>query len=57
MNADEAWLTTNPYCMAPCVKINSAPIGDGKRGPIFGEMIAAWSELAGLDILAQIAGA
>lgn len=54
VNADEAWLTTTPYCMAPCVKINNAPIGDGARGPIFGEMMAAWSELAGLDILAQI---
>ena len=45
VNADEAWLTTTPYCMAPCVKINSVPIGDGGRGPVFGEMMAAWSDL------------
>jgi branched-chain amino acid aminotransferase len=35
VNADEAWLTTTPYCMAPCTKINNTPIGDGKPGPWF----------------------
>ncbi|MCB1277727.1 aminotransferase class IV [Prosthecobacter sp.] len=52
--ADEAWLTTTPYCMAPCTKINNTPIGDGKPGPWFQEMLAAWSALAGLDIMAQV---
>ena len=54
VNADEAWLTTTPYCMAPCVKLNGVAIGDGKPGPVFGEVTTAWSELVGLDIVAQI---
>ncbi|MBX7211413.1 MAG: aminotransferase class IV [Verrucomicrobiaceae bacterium] len=53
-NADEAWLTTTPYCMAPCTKINTIPIGDGKPGPWFKRMIAAWSQRVGLDIEAQV---
>lgn len=54
VNADEAWLTTTPYCMAPCTKINNIPIGDGKRGPHFGRMIQAWGERVGLNIESQI---
>lgn len=53
-NADEAWLTTTPYCMAPCTKINTIPIGDGKPGPWFKRMIAAWSQRVGLDIEGQV---
>jgi len=56
VNADEAWLTTTPYCMAPCTKINTIPIADGKPGPWFKKMLAAWSERAGLDIEAQVLG-
>lgn len=56
VNADEAWLTTTPYCMAPVTRINTTPIADGKTGPLFQKMLAAWSELAGLDIEAQITG-
>ena len=33
VNADEAWLTSTPYCLAPCTRINNTPIGDGKPGP------------------------
>ena len=54
VNADEAWLPTTPYCLAPCTRINNTPIGDGKPGPVFGQMIKAWSELVGIDILQQI---
>ena len=56
VNADEAWLTTTPYCMAPCTMINTTPIGDGRPGPGFRKMLSAWSELAGLDIQAQLLG-
>lgn len=54
VNADEAWLTTTPYCMAPCTRINGQPVGDGKIGPLFYELIDAWGKRVGLDILAQI---
>ncbi|MBS0210120.1 MAG: aminotransferase class IV [Planctomycetes bacterium] len=55
VNADEAWLTTTPYCLAPCTKVNNIPIGGGAPGPRFQRMLNAWSERAGMDIAAQIA--
>lgn len=54
VNADEAWLTTTPYCIAPCTKINNILVGDGKIGPLFYQFIRAWSARVGVDILAQI---
>ena len=54
VNADEAWLTTTPYCAAPCTRINGAPIGSGKRGPIISKLLARWSARVGLDIERQI---
>lgn len=56
VNADEAWLTTTPYCLAPCTRINGTPIGSGRPGPLFQALLAAWSRRVGLDIEAQILG-
>ena len=56
VNADEAWLTTTPYCIAPVTRINDQPIGSGRPGPRFGEMLSAWSAKIDFDILAQIMG-
>ena len=53
-NADEAWLTTTPYCAAPCTKINNTPIGTGKPGPMYQQLMDAWSKRVGMDILGQI---
>ena len=54
MNADEAFTTTTPYCIMPVTKINGVPIGDGRPGPIWKRLMAAWSELVGIDIERQI---
>lgn len=54
VNADEAWLTTTPYCLAPCTRINNIPIGDGRPGPRFRRMLEAWSNRVGMDVEAQI---
>ena len=54
INADEAWTTTTPYCVGPVTKINNIPISDGRPGPLFREMIQAWSDLVGIDVLDQI---
>jgi branched-subunit amino acid aminotransferase/4-amino-4-deoxychorismate lyase len=54
INADEAWLTTTPYCLAPCTKINNIPIGTGKPGLWFNTMQSAWSERVGMDIETQL---
>ena len=53
MNADEALLTSTPFCVMPVTRINSAPIADGKPGAIFRRLIEVWSREVGLDILGQ----
>lgn len=54
MNADEAFLSTTPYCLMPATRINGTPIADAKPGPIYERLIAAWSEEVGLEIRKQI---
>jgi branched-subunit amino acid aminotransferase/4-amino-4-deoxychorismate lyase len=56
VNADEAFLATTPYCMAPCVKINGLMTGRGEAGPVFNRLLEAWNDLVGLDIRAQVVG-
>ena len=54
INADEIFVATTPYCMAPVTKFNGIPVADGKVGPIFNRLLAAWSEDVGIDIRSQI---
>lgn len=54
VNADEAFLASTPFCVLPVTKINGLAIGDGKPGPIFHKLIAAWSQKVGVDIVEQI---
>jgi len=54
INADEAFLTTTPYGIAPATRINGLPIGNGTPGPLFKRIAAAWSAQVGFDILEQI---
>ena len=51
--AEEAFFTSTPYCIMPATKFNGLPVGDGKVGPVTGQLLEAWSELVGLDIAAQ----
>lgn len=54
LNADEAWLTSTPYCMVPCTRLNGIAIGHGSPGPVFEEVLGAWSERVETDIRAQV---
>jgi branched-chain amino acid aminotransferase len=57
LTADEIFLTTTPYCMAPATKVNGLPVGSGAPGgPVFERILKAWSEQVGLDIRAQMTG-
>ncbi|MFH1569908.1 MAG: aminotransferase class IV [Gemmatimonadota bacterium] len=56
INAEEAFLATTPYCLAPVTRINGVPIGEGRPGPLFRRLLDAWSERVGLDIYDQVAG-
>lgn len=51
--ADELFFTSTPYCIMPATKFNGLPVGEGKVGPIAKQILAAWSELVGMDIVAQ----
>ncbi len=51
--ADEMFFTSTPYCIMPATRFNNLAVGDGKVGPITKRLLAAWSELVGMDIVAQ----
>ncbi|NQV47713.1 MAG: aminotransferase class IV [Rhodospirillaceae bacterium] len=54
--ADEAFMTGTPFCMLPVTSLDGLPIGNGKIGPVFGKLLAAWSKAAGVDVAGQIKG-
>lgn len=54
LNADEAYLTSTPYCMLPVTRINGVAIGGGRPGPTFYRLMEAWSRLVGLDVRSQV---
>ena len=51
--ADEAFLTTSSYQLLPVGTIDGRRVGDEVPGPISRQLLAAWSEMAGLDIVDQ----
>ena len=51
--ADEAFLTSSSYQLLPVSTVDKRRIGDEVPGPISRQMLAAWSEMAGLDIVDQ----
>jgi branched-chain amino acid aminotransferase len=55
--ADEAFITGTPFCMLPVSSLNGSKIGKGKfPGKVFHEMISAWGENVGVDLISQIMG-
>jgi branched-chain amino acid aminotransferase len=53
MNADEAFLTVTSRCILPVTKVNGAPIGDGKPGPIVKQLQQGWIKMFNFDFLSQ----
>jgi branched-subunit amino acid aminotransferase/4-amino-4-deoxychorismate lyase len=51
--ADEVMLTSTSVCVLPVVECDGRAISDGKPGAAFGKLLAAWSEMVGVDIAAQ----
>jgi branched-subunit amino acid aminotransferase/4-amino-4-deoxychorismate lyase len=51
--ADEVWSTSTTVCMIPVTRFNFRPVGDGRPGPIYRRLLAAWSEEVGVDIAGQ----
>jgi len=54
INADEAFMSTTPYCIGPVTRINGLPIGDGRIGPVTRRLLDAWSAKVGLNVVQQI---
>jgi branched-subunit amino acid aminotransferase/4-amino-4-deoxychorismate lyase len=52
--ADEAILTSTPYCAMSVVAIDGRPIGRGIPGPVYETMMRAWSQEVGVDIPATM---
>ncbi len=51
--ADEAFLSNSIYCILPVGRIENRPIKSEIPGPITQRLLAAWSEMVGLDIVDQ----
>ncbi|MDA1188630.1 MAG: aminotransferase class IV [Chloroflexi bacterium] len=52
--ADEAFLCNTPICVLPVTKADKRVIGDGKPGPVTQQLLAAWSDWVGLDVVDQM---
>lgn len=52
-NAEEAFWTTTSYCILPISAIDGRRIGQNYPGPRAKALLDAWSDMAGVDIVAQ----
>jgi branched-chain amino acid aminotransferase len=50
---DEAFLCSTSPCLLPVVSVNGRPIGSGKPGTMFRQVMDAWSQLVGVNIVEQ----
>jgi branched-chain amino acid aminotransferase len=53
--ADEAFLCSTPYCLLPVGRADNRQVGDEVPGPVTSQLLAAWSESVGVDIVDQMA--
>jgi branched-chain amino acid aminotransferase len=54
LNANEAFLSSTPFCLMPVTRINGVPVGDGRPGPVFRRLLEAWEREVGMNIERQI---
>lgn len=52
--ADEAFMSSTPYCILPVGRVDNRQLGEAVPGPITQQLLAAWSERVGLDIVDQL---
>ena len=51
--ADEVFFTSTPFCVLPITHVDRRDIADGRPGPVATRLLAAFSELAGIDVVDQ----
>ena len=52
--ADEAFLASTSPCVLPVTVVDRRQVGDGRPGVITQQLLSAWSEAVGLDIVDQM---
>lgn len=57
LSADEAFLTSSTYCLAPVRSVNGETIGSNRPGPVTSQLTQLFSELVQLDFVSQAAKA
>ena len=55
--ADECFFSSTPFSLLPVTRVDGRDIGTGKPGPMTQQLLAAWSESVGIDIVGQAASA
>ena len=53
-NASEAFTSSTPYCLMPVRSYDGHEIGSDCPGPVFQQLMTAWSDRVDLDIVGQI---
>lgn len=56
ISADEAWLPSTPYCLAPVTRINGCAVGDGVPGPLWRQLLDRWSQLVEKNVYQEVTG-
>lgn len=51
--ASEILLTSTPSCVVPVVQFEGLPVGNGKPGPVFRQLLQGWKSLVGCDFEQQ----
>ena len=52
-SAEEVLLTSTPFCLLPATRLDGRPIAGGSAGGVYRRLLAAWSELVGIDVAGQ----
>ena len=53
LTADECFFTSTSWCLVPVTYVDKLPVGHSTPGPVTQQLLAAWSERIGLDIVDQ----
>jgi branched-subunit amino acid aminotransferase/4-amino-4-deoxychorismate lyase len=51
--ADEALITSTSICALPITECEGNPIGNGRPGTVYRQLLAAWNDLVGVDVADQ----
>ncbi|QDT72553.1 Branched-chain-amino-acid aminotransferase [Lacipirellula limnantheis] len=51
--ADELFITSTSICLQPIVRVDGKAVGGGFPGPVYRQLLDAWSKKVGVDIASQ----